>query len=165
MNSKYMKRALYLLPALLLIALAGCRPKQTVSSTWSQYNFGVHYVGTDGDGTLTLRAWGNGPDIDQAVENAKKNALNQVLFKGVSGASGINADPLVTEVNARERYAEYFDRFFAPGGEYANFVRETSRTDGSRMSSESNSRRNYSIIVTVDRPALRQQLRADGVIK
>lgn len=147
------------------IALTGCRGKQDISSSYSLFKFDTTCVSNNGDGTQTLRAWGTGPSIDVAIEQAKKNALNDVIFKGIPGEKGCNQQPIVTEVNGRERYEEYFDRFFSDGGEYSNFVYETSSKDRSRVKSKSNSRENYGVIVTVKRSALRDQLRQDGLIK
>lgn len=146
------------------LALTSCRGKQDITSSYSLFKFETTCVSNNGDGTQTLRAWGTGPSIDVAIEQAKKNALNDVIFKGIPGEKGCSQRPLVTEVNARERYEDYFDRFFADGGEYKNFVFETSSKDSSRIKSKGNSRENYGVIVTVKRSALRDQLRQDGVI-
>lgn len=147
------------------IMLAGCRGKQEISTSYSMYKFKTTCVGANGDGTQTLRAWGTGASIDKAIEQAKKNAVSDVIFKGIPGGKGCNQNAIVTEVNARERYEEYFDRFFADGGEYAEFVYETSNKDGSRVKSKDSSRENYGVVVTVNRSALRDHLRRDGVIK
>ncbi len=163
MNIK-VKSAAACLIALSAIA-GGCRGKQDISSTYSLFKFDTTCVGSNGDGSETLRAWGTGPSIDIAIEQAKKNAVNDVIFKGIKGEKGCNQNAIVTEVNARERYEEYFDRFFADGGEYSKFVTETSNKDKSRIKSKGNSRENYGVIVTIQRSALRDQLRRDGIIR
>ncbi|MDD6281173.1 MAG: hypothetical protein PUA76_05730 [Bacteroidales bacterium] len=152
--------------ALLLMLAGSCRGNQNVSWSMSYYNFETTLTGTAPSGGLSLRCWGNGPDKARAIENAKKNAVYDVIFKGVKGGTQSYMNkPIVTEVNARERYAEYFDRFFADGGEYRNFVTEASDSDKSRVKSKSNGRENFGVTVIVDRPALQQQLRTDGVIR
>ncbi len=99
------------------------------------------------------------------MREAMKNAVSDVIFKGIKGGNGsYSTQAIVTEVNARERYAEYFDRFFADNGEYQNFVKETSAKDGSRTESKSSGRVNYGITATVDRSALVKQLTEDGVL-
>lgn len=112
-----------------------------------------------------MKTWGKGPSKDKAVAQAMKNAVNDIIFKGVGNGNEYFNKPLVYEVNARERYAEYFDRFFADGGEYANFVNESSHKDGSRIKSKGASRENYAVVVEVNRSALRNQLLNDGIIK
>lgn len=128
------------------------------------FKFDTFCVNNNGDGTFDLRVWGSGVSRDKAIEQAMKNAVSDVIFKGIKGDGDKVQRPLVTEVNARERYQDYFDRFFANGGEYKNFINETSNKDGSRIQSKSNSRENYSVIVTIDRSALRRQLQNDGII-
>lgn len=147
-----------------LLLLSGCRTQNEVSGAWSTFNFSTSVVNTSPDGSVTVRVWGSGSNKASAIETAKKNALSDLIFKGVKGASGYQTQPIVTEVNARERYAEYFDRFFANGGEYLKFVKETSSSDKSRVRSKSDARENYGVTVTIDRPALVLQLRQDNVI-
>ena len=149
---------------LVMIVLTGCRGQKEISGTWSNYEFGTSYVNASPSGEVTVRSWGSGPDKAQAIEMAKKNAVSDLIFKGISGGRGYTSKPIVTEVNARERCAEYFDRFFADGGEYRNFVRETSSSDKSRTKSKSDGRQNYGVTVTIDRSALVKQLRDDNVI-
>ncbi len=148
----------------ILMLVAGCRGQKEVSGAWSNYEFGTSYVNASPSGELTVRSWGSGSDKAAAIEAAMKNAVNDVIFKGIKGGKGYLCQPIVTEVNARERYADYFDRFFADGGEYKNFVKETSGSDKSRTKSKSDGRENFGVTVTIDRPALLRQLRADNVI-
>ncbi|MDE6361204.1 MAG: hypothetical protein K2L39_08290 [Muribaculaceae bacterium] len=147
-----------------MMLVTGCRGQKEVSATWSNYEFGTSYVNASPSGEVTIRSWGSGPDKAGAIEAAMKNAVNDVIFKGIKGGNGYTSQPIVTEVNARERYAEYFDRFFADGGEYKRFVKETSGSDMSRTKSKSDGRENFGVTVTVDRPALVRQLRDDNVI-
>jgi len=147
------------------ILSGGCRSKQTISPSYATFSFETTYMGQGNDGSVVLRAWGKGPSIDKAIEQAKKNAVSDVIFKGVGTTNAYNQQPLVTEVNARERYADYFDRFFADGGEYANFIKESSNKDGSRVESKGNSRENYGVVVEVNRSALKRQLINDGILR
>lgn len=152
------------LSAIAAVAFTGCRGSQKVSSSMSYYNFESSHVATSASGAVTMRAWGSGPDKSSALLEAMKNAVSDVIFKGVKGGSDYNCQPLVTEVNARERYAPYFDRFYANNGEFRKFVHETSNHDLSRIESKSLGRQNFGVTVTVDRPALRAQLIRDGII-
>ncbi|MBE6333106.1 MAG: hypothetical protein E7070_12580 [Bacteroidales bacterium] len=128
--------------------------------------FETECLGTEGDGSVTLRAWGTGRNRADAVEQAKKNAVYDVIFKGITaGVSGCDPRPLVTEVNARERYEEYFNRFFTDGGEYTKFV---SRADEKRFSKDKSKNKlgaRYGVTVRVLRSELKVQLKADGIIK
>lgn len=159
-----MKKYLYLLICAVTILFAGCRSKQEVSSTYSMYTFGTTCISNNGDGTYDLRVFGNKDNKNAAINQAMINAVNEVIFKGFN-CDNQTVLPLLTEVNARERHADFFDIFFRNGGNYVKFVRETSNKDNSRIRSKSNSRENYGIIVTVDRAALKNYLNQEGLIK
>ena len=116
----------------------------------------------DGD---KARYKGKGVSKADAIEQAKKNAVADVLFKGIKDNGPCNTTPLVLEVNARERYAEYFNPFFSDGGEYKKFVREETGNQASRLEAKGTSINNWGVIVTVDREGLRRQLEKDGVLK
>ena len=75
------------------------------------------------DGSLTLRVTGSGRNRTDALEQAKKQAVYDVLFNGViKGNTDYNMRPIMTEVNARQRYQDYFDIFFMDRGEYSKYV-------------------------------------------
>lgn len=72
------------LGCLLLLILAGCSSKKSVSS---YHSFESECLGVELDGSETLRAWGRGKNRTDAIEQAKKNAVRDVLFKGVVAGS------------------------------------------------------------------------------
>ena len=128
--------------------------------------FETECLGIEQDGSQTLRAWGTGRNRSDAVEQAKKNAVYDVLFKGIRSGSGeCNQKPLVPEVNARERYEEYFDRFFADGGEYTKFVSAADEKLFSKGKQKNKIGAHFGVTVRVLRGELRAQLKSDGVIK
>lgn len=72
----------------------------------------IKCMGVELDGSQTLRVLGYGRNRSDAKEQAMKNAVWAVVFDGIrEGVSGCNMRPLVTEVNARERYEDYFNVF------------------------------------------------------
>ena len=58
------------LGCLLLLILAGCSSKKSVSS---YHSFESECLGVELDGSETLRAWGRGKNRTDAIEQAKKN--------------------------------------------------------------------------------------------
>lgn len=54
---------------------------QTTTSAYYEYE--VECLGVELDGSQTLRIWGVGRNKKDAVEQAKKNAVRIVLFKGM----------------------------------------------------------------------------------
>lgn len=93
-----------------------CRMQQQKSVS-SYHSFESECLGVELDGSETLRAWGRGKNRTDAIEQAKKNAVRDVLFKGVAaGSRECSVRPLVTEVNAQERYAYYLTTFLETEG-------------------------------------------------
>ena len=90
---------------------------QTVSARSS-----VKCLGVELDGSQTLRVQGYGRNRSDAKEQAMKNAVWAVIFDGIrDGVEGCNTRPLVTEVNAKERYEDYFNLFFSS---FTHFIKE-----------------------------------------
>lgn len=134
------------------------------AATFTQFE--TECLGVEGDGSQTVRAWGLGKNRKDAVEQAKKNAVSDVIFKGIkAGVAGCNMRPLVGEVNARERYEEYFDRFFMDKGEYKKFVSGADEKRFSKDKSKNKIGARYGVTVRVLRNELKARLRADGIIK
>ena len=125
----------------------------------------IKCMGVELDGSQTLRVLGYGRNRSDAKEQAMKNAVWAVVFDGIrEGVSGCNMRPLVTEVNARERYEDYFNVFFADGGEYKKYV--TLRDTKKRSANKSKDKVGYSYEMTIRvlRSQLKARLKADNVI-
>ncbi|MDG1724812.1 MAG: hypothetical protein P8I11_03900 [Bacteroidia bacterium] len=89
----------------------------------SSYTYKTECFGTELDGSQTVKAWGTGRNRFDAVEQAKKNAVNDIIFKGINnGDQSCQMRPLIIEVQAREKYEDYFNVFFADEGKYLQFV-------------------------------------------
>lgn len=134
------------------------------------YQFKTECLGVELDGSVTLKAWGNGRNRFDAVAQAKKNAIYDVLFKGIlDGSKECNAKPLVPEVNAFEKYEDYFNKFFSDkSGDYLKFVSmRDERLDATifRKKLGNSGGVTYSCIVRVKRSELKQLLIKDGIIK
>lgn len=148
------------------LSLMGCKTPKKVDNSYAYNSFEVECLGTDLDGSQTLRAWGKGKNKGQAIEQARKNAARAVIFKGINQGTGeCNKRPLVNEVNAEEKYEEYWNRFFSDGGIYRNFTSLTDEKRLSRQKSSDHTMDNFGVVVRVDRAGLRQQLLNDGILK
>ena len=128
--------------------------------------FETECLGVEGDGSQTLRAWGFGKNKHDALEQARKKAVSDVIFNGIkAGVAGCNTRPLITEINARERYEDYFDRFFADNGDYKKYVSDADEKRSSRDKSKSKLGVRYGVTVRVLRSELRVRLKADQLIQ
>ena len=125
----------------------------------------IKCIGVELDGSQTLRVLGYGRNRADAKEQAMKNAVWAVIFDGIrDGSQGCNMRPLVTEVNARERYEDYFNIFFADGGEYKKYVslRDTKRSSATKAKDKVGY--SYELTIRVLRSELKNRLKADNVI-
>lgn len=125
----------------------------------------IKCMGTELDGSQTLRVLGYGRNRVDAKEQAMKNAVYAVIFDGVrDGVQGCNLRPLVTEVNARERYEDYFNIFFSDNGEYKNYVslKDTKKRSADRAKDKVGY--TYEMTIRVLRSELKMRLKKDDVI-
>jgi hypothetical protein len=151
----------------LLLMLASISFSQ--KKTAGYYIYKTECLGVELDGSQTLKAWGNGRNRADAVEQAKKNAVRDVIFKGIiEGKQDCNQKPIVFEINAQEKYEDYFNAFFADGGEYKNFI---SLKDERIFDKISRDRKKTSesvtngVVVRVLRAELKKKLITDSIIK
>lgn len=125
----------------------------------------IRCMGVELDGSQTLRVQGYGRNRSDAKEQAMKNAVWAVIFDGIrDGVEGCNMRPLVTEVNAKERYEDYFNLFFADNGEYKKYVslRDTKKRSGGRSKDKLGYA--YDLTIRVLRAELKARLKADNLI-
>lgn len=140
----------------LLVAI-GCKPLDV--STSSYYPSSTTYMNDEGDGSLTLRAYGHGRNRSDAIEQAAKNAVRDVIFKGVNvPGNPLLSKPLVTVVNAEEKFQEFFNKFFTDGGAYSRFVTKKDRRMGSNNKEINTMQVKLSTTVRVLRSDLKQYL-------
>jgi hypothetical protein len=121
------------------------------------------------DGTQTMKAWGNGRNRSDATEQAKKNAVNDVLFNGIlDGKQECDRRPLVTEVNARQKHDDYFNTFFSDGGEYKKYVLLKDERISHKISRNKKGAKQsvtHSAIVRVLRSDLKKKMIQDGILQ
>ncbi|MBO5850517.1 MAG: hypothetical protein J6Q47_04475 [Paludibacteraceae bacterium] len=158
-----MKKAFLLLSLTIVTLLIGCGPKKSQA----YYDYKTKVIGTELDGSYTLRSWGRARNAADAYVQAHKQAVYDVLFTGVEPASNGQSylKPLIFEPNAREKYEDYFNAFFADGGEYKKFASIKEK----RVLSSNYARTDVQSIcettVCVWRTKLRAKLIEDGIIK
>lgn len=154
--------------SLLIILLSTCLGFSQKNIA-GNYGYKTECLGVELDGSETVKAWGNGRNRSDAVEQAKKNALRDVIFFGlVEGKQDCKQKPLILEVNALEKYEDYFNKFFADGGEFKNYISLRDERIFDKISRDRKKARESvtnGLILRVLRSELKQKLIADGIIK
>lgn len=154
-----MNKVLFTIIAALLFTYAEAQTKSVYARS------SIRCMGVELDGSQTLRVQGYGRNRSDAKEQAMKNAVWAVIFDGIrDGVEGCNMRPLVTEVNAKERYEDYFNLFFADNGEYKKYVslRDTKKRSGGRSKDKLGYA--YDLTIRVLRAELKARLKVDNLI-
>lgn len=158
-----MKKSIWMLAVVAILLLNSCRSKEV--ATPSLHSYTTECLGKSMDGSQTLRVWASGRNKTDAIEQAKKKAVYDVVFTGIQAGGGeCNAYPVVDEANARKKYEDYFDLFFADGGAYSQYVSITNQKKSAIQRYQGNGTQTFGIIVTVNRSALRQRFVSDNII-
>jgi len=151
---------------LCLLALTSGHAQKKIAGN---YVYKTECMGLELDGSMTVKAWGNGRNRADAVEQAKKNAVRDVIFQSIlEGKQECAKKPLITEVNAEEKYEDYFNKFFTDGGEFRNFITLKDERIGEKLSRDRKKARESvtnGVVVRVLRSELKSKLIADGIIK
>jgi hypothetical protein len=145
----------------------GAATAQNKGVTGTYYNHPVECISVELDGSLTLRAAGNGRNRADALEQARKNAVHAVIFKGmdVRGQTPSTSRALVPEVNAEQKYQYFFNPFFADGGKWHEFVSKEDTRAFSNKRQKGSRQVEYTVTIRVDRARLREYLVENSIIK
>lgn len=133
------------------------------------WRYEVQCVGVGNDGTKLIKVFSYSKKADVAIEQAKKNAVHAMIFKGFNGNSGTGCPsqkPLTSNSALEEEKKEFFDAFFADGGKYMKFVSvsgdgQVAAEDRMKVGKEYK----VGVVVSVMYDLLRKDLEDAGIIK
>lgn len=87
------------------------------------WRYEIEAVGVGVQGTYLIKVWTYSKNPQVAIDQAKKNAVHGIIFRGFAGKQGISGQkPLTNNPNLEQEKAEFFNPFFANGGKYMKFV-------------------------------------------
>ncbi len=131
------------------------------------WRYEIEPVAVGTQGTYLIKVWSYSRSSQVAIEQAKKNAIHGVVFRGFPGISGVPGQrPLTTNPNLEQEQAHFFDNFFARGGKYQKFVSVSG--DGSiqpRDRLRVGNEYKIGVVVSVNVAALRKDLEDAGIIR
>ena len=152
----------------LIFIFSSCASTSPSTKIAGYATFTTDCAGSELDGSVTLKAWGNGRNYFDATEQAKKNAVRDVLFKGIrTGRPDCPSTPLVIEIGAQHKYEDYFATFFKDNGPYMIFVNLRDERIGHKLKRDKKGAQNSvteSAIVRVKRLELKKKLIEDKII-
>ena len=147
---------------LAVLTLFGCGKRQVSS----YYDSGTTFLNTEADGSITVRASGQGRNAQDAIEQAWKNAVKDVMLKGVEvPGNTFLSKPLITEVNAEEKYSSFIYSFLSDQGEYLKFISTEDKKVGSTDKARNDVQVRRVVTVRVLRQELKNYLIQQNIIK
>jgi len=147
----------------IILVLFSCNTQKYVKGN---YSFETECMGVKMDGSQTLKVWGAGRNESEAIEQAKINAVRDVLFKGIrNGKTECNLKPIIIGVKVQENNETYFNSFFADNGPYKDYVTGDDSFSIFKEKKSGDEYKTYSIIVNVQRAKLKEKMIIDNIIK
>lgn len=142
-----------------------------------EWNYEVETISKNGRGDYILKVWSFSKNAMVASELGKKNAVHSVVFKGTPPSHnnripGIKA--LVPDAETQMGHEDFFNAFFADGGDYMRFVTvsnngfaEIVKIPKIRNNGEKAAVYKFKVglTLTVNVPALRKYLEDAGVVR
>ncbi len=140
------------LTAIVAVTVAGAQSKGAP--------FGhVECIRTDIDGSLTVRVASFGKNKSDAKMQARKDAVYEVIFKGIKVANNAQMSrPLLYEVNAEEKYQDFFNEFCVDGGKFTQFGTLQGASSSTTHTRREGSQKRTWINVRVQRAELKRYL-------
>ena len=140
----------------------------SLNAQGAYYDYKVRCLGVELDGSATLECYGKGRNYWDAAEQAKKNAVNAILFTGIKeGNGGCSRDPILLSSSIRELQQDYFANFFSDDGPYTEYVSmkdERIMNKVKRNRKKSKRMQQRQVVVRVDKLGLKKRLKEDEII-
>lgn len=154
----------FLVFALVSFFVTGCGASRQLAKTETgKFQYEIEGVSNGAQGSYLIKVWTYSPTKYANIEECKKNAVHGVIFKGYSGSGQVRPqNPLVKEAGAEMAHADYFDAFFANGGEYNKYV---TVTQGTQEIVKVGRTYKVGLVVSVSKDYLRRALEQAGVVK
>lgn len=160
----------YRLPLAMIIGLCisiSVYPKNKADKDTEQWRYEIEAVSTGATGTYLVKVWSFSKKPALAIEQAKKNAVHGIIFKGFAGKPRVAGQkPLASDPNIEIEQEAFFNNFFAEGGKYMKFVSLSG--DGSVAAEDRlkiGNEYKIGVIVSVNVALLRKDLEDAGIIK
>jgi hypothetical protein len=161
------KLSIIILSVLFFVFGASAQARRKVDKDTEEWRYELEPVQTGSQGTYLIKVWSYSKKPNVAIEQAKKNAVHGIIFRGFSTKDRVEGKPSLTNnPNLEMEKQEFFTDFFADGGKYLKFVNITS--DGSVAAEDLikiGKEYKIGVIVSINVGALRKDLESAGIIK
>ncbi|MCF6306551.1 MAG: hypothetical protein L3J09_01200 [Flavobacteriaceae bacterium] len=133
------------------------------------WRYELEAIATGVQGTYQIKAWSYSKNVETAIEQAKKNAVHGIIFKGFPNKGRIQGQkPLARDSQLYDKNKKFFKNFFKTGsGDYMKFVTLANNGNIAAGDRIKLSKKEYKIgvIISVNVSELRKHLEDEGLIK
>ena len=166
-----MKKSIQYLSLLLIVltsfSLSISAQNKKADKDTRNWVYEIEPVGVGTQGSYLIKVWSYSKKPMVALEQAKKNAVHGIIFKGFTGIQGVPGQrPLTNNPNLEVEQAEFFKNLFAEGGKYMKFVNITN--DGSVAAEDRlkiGKEYKIGVVVSVNVAGLRKDLEDAGMVR
>lgn len=152
---------------LLMVGTALGQARRKADKDTERWRYELEVVNEGAQGTYLIKIWSYSRKPQVAIEQAKKNAVHGIVFKGYTGAGRLKGQkPLVQDPSAEETHKAFFEEFFADNGKYMKYVQLT--TDGAIAPGDImkvGKEYKVGIVVAVSKDELRKYLESEKIIR
>ena len=156
------RKLLYFVLCTLVLSLASCGAKRSQAF----YDQPSRVLSADYNGTYVVRTQVRSKDAVTAFYDAQRKVVKEIIFDGIQAANNGVSDlkPLCLDMNAQEKYEDYWNAFFSDGGPWKQFTSYSKRRVVTTRYERDGRQMVETGTVTVDRAGIKQKLQEDGII-
>lgn len=168
-NMQTIFKKLNLTIILLIVAVSVCNAQKNkkANKDTEAWRYEIEAVQTGIQGSYLVKVWSYSKKPDVAIEQAKKNAVHGIIFRGFIGTPSVSGQKSLTNnSNLEVEKEDFFKPFFADGGKYMKFVsmsNDGAVAAGDRMKVSKEYK--IGVVLSVNITALRKDLEDAGIIK
>ena len=156
------RKLLYIVLCTLVLSLASCGAKRSQAF----YDQPSRVLSADFNGTYVVRTQVRSKDAITAFYDAQRKVVKEIIFDGIQAANNSVSDlkPLCLDMNAQEKYEDYWNAFFSDGGPWKQFTNYSKRRVVTTRYERDGRQMIETGTVTVDRAGIKKKLQEDGII-
>ena len=163
-----MKLSSYIIVLAFMLPLVGiAQSKRKADKETAEWRYEIEAVGAGTQGSYQIKVWSYSKKPETAIEQAKKNAVHGIIFKGFPDRDRIKGQKALAQSPSVEYEKEdFFKEFFKDGGKFQKFVILSNNGaigEGDRI--KIGKEYKIGVVVSVDVASLRKDLEEAGIIK
>jgi hypothetical protein len=156
-----------ILLAFVIPMVSFAQSKRRADKDTEEWRYEIEAAGAGTQGSYQIKVWSYSKKPETAIEQAKKNAVHGIIFKGFPDRDRIKGQKALAQSPSLEYEKEdFFKEFFQDGGKFQKFVILSNNGaigEGDRI--KIGKEYKIGVIVSVDVASLRKDLEDAGIIK